>query len=230
MKLSNMYGKKVFALYEGEIVGTIAGSIFNSNFNKVKAFKIFDGDENEYELNFNNIKTFSDCVIITNKNKLELYVDTISKTLLYKDVISEFAEFLGKISDAEIDEKGNIQHYITEKDVALLTKHIYIRKDFIFYSENKIVVANYKPKKNKIEYLDNIKVKILNFESNEKERNIFPSKIKFNADAIIGKVARQNLVGLNNETIIKENQIISEKTIQEAIRHNKLNQLYFISN
>lgn len=230
MRLSNMYGKKVFALYEGEIVGTIAGSMFNSDFNKVKAFKIFDSDENEYELNFNNIKTFADCVIITNKNKLELFVDTHKQTLLYKEVISEFAEFLGKISDAEIDEKGNIINYITEKDITLLTRNIYVRKDFIFYSENKVSISNYKPRKNKQESYENIQVKILNFESNENTQDIFPSKIKFNTDSILGKIAKQNLFGLNNEVIIKANQIITERTIEDATRHNKLNQLYFISN
>ena len=230
MKLSNMYGKKIFALYEGEIIGTIADSIFNSDYNKIYAFKIFDNEENEFELRLCDIKCFSDCVVITNKNKLNSYVDTCKKSLFFKDVISEFAEFLGKIVDAEIDETGNVINFFTESNVVLNPKNIYVRKDFIFYSESKISISNYRPKKARTNILENIQVKILNFESTAKNYNIFPSKIKFNTDTILGKIAKQNLIGLNNEVIIKANQIITERTIEDATRHNRLNQLYFISN
>lgn len=229
MKLSNMYGKKIFALYEGEIVGTISESTFNLENNKVKSFKIFDNEENEFELFLNDIKTLAECVIITNKNKLKPYYDINKKTLFYKEVVSELGEYLGKIIDAEIDSNGNIQNYITEKNIILLPKNIYSRKDFVFYSESKISISNYKPRKNNLLNLDNIQVKILNFEDNNNNNNIFPSKIKFNADNIVGKIAKQNLLGLNNEVIIRANQIITQRTIEDASRHNKLNQLYFIS-
>ena len=42
MNLTNLFGKQVFALYEGEIVGTVSDAIFNRDLTKVAGLKIFD--------------------------------------------------------------------------------------------------------------------------------------------------------------------------------------------
>ena len=100
------------------------------------------------------------------------------------------------------------------------------RKEFIFYSTEKINISSYKPKNKKVLSLANIKVNILEFESTPNQ-NFTPTKITFNPSSILGKVVKCDLLGINNEVIIKTNQIITQKIIDDASKHNRLNQLYY---
>ena len=70
MNLTSLFGKQVVALYEGETVGTISGATFNNSLTKIHSFKVFDEDQNEYELLLSSIKKMQDCVIINNKQKV----------------------------------------------------------------------------------------------------------------------------------------------------------------
>ncbi|MBE7074729.1 MAG: hypothetical protein E7376_01960 [Clostridiales bacterium] len=229
MQISNLFGKQVFALYEGEIIGTIIDANFNASFNKVLSLKLFDMEENEFELKINNIKAIGECIILSNKTKLNIFLDRQKKSPMFKPVIDENANLFGKIIDCEIDEKGNVLYYLTDTQTQLSADNIYIRKNFVYYCTNKFVADNLKPRV-KVNSLDNIKVNILQFENSKSYDNIVPSKLQYNTDTILGKVAKSNLFGVNNEIIIKANQVINEKTIEDATRHNRLNQLYFIAN
>lgn len=229
MNLTNIFGKQVFALYEGEIVGTICGAIFNRELTKVSSLKMFDMEENEYEIKFSSIKAMSDCVIIANKEKLLMYLDKPKKTPMFKPVITENAEDLGKIIDCDISQNGQINSFITDKAKKLVSSDIYLRNNFVYYSKVKLLNKNIYPKKN-VTSLENIKVNILTFDNKLVNENFVPSKLQYNTDSILGKMAKATLFGVNNEVIIRANQIINEKTIEDATRHNRLNQLYFLAN
>ena len=228
MKLTDFFGKQVFSIYEGEIVATISGVSFCYLNNKLKSFYAFDNEENEYKILINDIKAMNDVVVITNTNKLKVLFAEEKNEIMFKYVIDQNGNNLGKIIDAEIDESGKIQHFITSKNKEVLTENIYIRKDFIYYSENKIKISAYKPKQNIADNLSNIKVNILN--EGQKNKNFLPIKTKFNPSFILGQISKKDLYGLNNELIVKANQIITEKIISDASKHNKLNELYFITN
>ena len=92
----------------------------------------------------------NDFVIIANKNKCEVYSSLSPQNPLNKLVLNECAENMGQITDAEIDKDGNVLHFITSLNINLNPKHMYVRKDFIYYSEKKINICGYKPKKQKI--------------------------------------------------------------------------------
>ena len=226
MKLTAIFGKQIFSLYEGEILATISGATFNNNLNKIKSFKVFDNEENEYELLLNNIKAMTDYVLVTNKNKFEAYFDFTTKSPMFKLVLDSSATDLGKIIDAEIDSNGNVLYYITDQNKTLKPENIYIRKEFIYYSEVPVSLSNYRPKNKKAHTLSNIKVNVLELKPQE---NLLPKKLQYNPESILGKVAKSDLEGLNNEIIIKANQIITEKIISDATRHNRLNQLFYIA-
>ncbi len=228
MNLTNLFGKQVFALYEGEIVGTVYDAIFNKDFTKISSLKMFDEDENEFEIKFTSIKAMNDCIIIANKDKLLNYFEKHKKTPMFKPVITENATSYGKIIDCLIDNKGHIKNFVSSEDIALEPNKLYLRKNFVYYSATKLLNKNIYPKKT-IVPLENIKVNILNFDTAQTFDSFVPSKLQYNTDTILGKVAKDTLFGVNNEIIIKANQIISEKTIEDATRHNRLNQLYFIA-
>lgn len=228
MNLTNIIGKQVFALYEGEIIGTVVSCNFNQDFSKIKSIKIFNEDESEYEINFINIIAIEDCIIVSNKSKIFPYFDEQKNNPLNKIAISQEGKILGKITDCDIDKNGKLLNFYTTLDKKLSPKNIYLRNTFVFYSENKLKFSNLKPK-NKIKTLQNIKVTILNKEEASDEQNFTPTRINFNPESIIGKIAKTTLLGTNNEIIIRSNQIISQKTIMQATKHNRLNQLYFLA-
>lgn len=229
MKLTELYGKQIYSLYEGEILATISGACFSANLNKIKSFKVFDQEENEFSLPIANIKAMSDFVIVSNKNKLDMYLEDTSKSPMFKLVLNNKANSLGKVVDAEINDLGIIDHFITDNNECLKPENIYIRKDFIFYSTTPICISNLRPKKKKIQTLSNINVNILNFEKHYSQENFIPKKLQYNPESILGKISKGDLFGLNNELIIKANQTITEKIVSDASRHNRLNQLFYLA-
>ena len=162
---------------------------------------------------------------IINSNILE----SEKKVISFKEVIDQDAKYYGTICDVEIDNLGNVTKLLTTKNNVLEPNNLYVRKDFIYYSLSKVTISNYRPKHKKIE-LSDIKVNVLNFEQEKTRANFVPSKMGYNTDSVLGKIAKSDLYGLNNEIIIKANQTITEKTIGDAERHNRLNQLFFIAN
>ncbi len=224
MKLTELFGKQIYSIYEGEIVGTVSDAIFNQT--KITDFKLFDKDEHEYKLPLNNIKALSDYIIINNKNKLEYFLENPKITPMFKIVIDENAACCGKIVDAEIDKDGTIKKFITDKQIELSPNQVTTRKDFVFFSTKSIKINKLKPKNTASPI--NIKVNILKSDEDTKD-NFTPIKLQYNSANIIGKVARCDLYGINNEIIIKTNQVITEKTIADASKHNRLNQLFYIA-
>lgn len=228
MKLTKLFGKQVFALYEGEIVGTIVDVNYSIDFSKIASLKIFDNEEVEYEIKFANIKAINDCVIIANKNKLNPYIGKKNQSPIFKQVIDQNATDCGKIIDCEIDNSGKIINYTTDTNHILTPENIYLRNAFAYYCTEKFIAKNLKPKNPKL-LPNKINVSILNIEDTQNTTNIIPNKLQFNPRSLIGKMAKDTLLGLNNEVIIKANQMITEKTLTIATRHNRLNQLYFLA-
>lgn len=226
MNLTNLIGKQVFAIYEGEMVGTISDIILNNHNSKISALKIFDEEENEYIIKFNNIVKLNELCLISNKTKLSEISEIKKSSYLGKLVVSENAELLGTINDLIFESNGNVSCFITDCGKNLNPKHLTYRKQFVYYCQKKICINNYKPKSKISSSLKDVKVSVLNFDSNF----VLPNKIQFNTDTIIGKTVKDTLFGLNNEIIIKANQIINERIIEDASKHNRLNQLYFLAN
>lgn len=226
MKLTNIFGKQVYSLYEGEVVGTISEASFNKNLSKISCFKIFDNEENEYTLPLSNIKAFNDCIVITNKNKLEVYVGQ-TQTPMFKEVVNENAKCCGIICDAEVSNDGTITHFITNQNQNLKPEHIYLRKDFVYHSTSNVLMQNFKPKSNKVLTLSDINVKV--FSENNTSTNFLPQKIQYNTESILGKFVKNDLLGINNEVIIKANEPITQKVVNSAKMHNRLNQLFFLA-
>lgn len=229
MNLTDIIGKKVYSIYEGEIVGTILQASFDRQFTKIHSFRIFDEEENEFDILMSNIKALGDCVIITNKNKLNTPTIKNIKNPLNMDVINENATHLGKINEVELDRFGGVSNIFTTLNYNLNPNFVYFRKQFVLFSESKINITNYRPRSEKFD-LQNIKVNILNIEQAKLNPSFIPSKIQFNPGSMVGKIAKSDLLGLNNEIIVKANQVITEKIIDDAGKHNRLNQLYYIAN
>ncbi|MBO7527249.1 MAG: hypothetical protein J6T74_05040 [Clostridia bacterium] len=228
MNLKNIIGKKVYSVYEGDTVGTVMSANFNNSFKKISSLIVFDDEDDEYCLPLSSVMAMGDGIIIKNRTKLRDLHEIRNIGIICKEVFDENAKNLGIIDDVEFDLQGNIEKYITNNKTELDPAFVIFRKGFILYSKNKIVISNLRPRKKNID-LKTIKVKVFNIKD-IKENSFLPSKLQYNPQSILGKIAKGDLVGLNNEIIIKTNQTITEKTILDATKHNRLNQLYYLAN
>ena len=227
MNLKNLVGKQIVSIYEGEIVGTIIRANFNTSLTKITGFVVFDEEDDEFFLPMRSVVAMGDCVLIRNKSVLNSVTTWVDIKPLGYNIYDEKANNLGIIEDASVDEKGNILNYFTSLEKEIKPDHLIQRKSFILHCNKKISMSDMRPRRKT--YLEKIKVNVLNTDITQTE-NFIPSKLKYNPQSLLGKVSKGDLVGLNNELIIKANQSITEKTIQDATRHNRLNQLYYLAN
>lgn len=231
-KISELISKEVISIYECERVGTICGVCFNKPFTKINGYIIFN-DETDIENYISTNKIYAlteEGIIIRNTTKIEpLYEQPNSP--INKQAFTINGVNFGKITDAVIDEKSNLLYLVTNKGKQIDVKNIInIGNDMILLKENdeKISINSFKPKETFETYSENdIKVKIVPIQSADTQKSTFPTKIVANTPNLLGKRAKYTLMGLNNEVIIRENQMISDSTIKMAKKHNKLNELAF---
>ncbi len=123
----------------------------------------------------------------------------------------------------------------------ILTTQLKQEPQLIIQEEEKFILEQTQIHQNEKKELqiENEQAKIFNHEKQSKEqiphqtqipqikRNsvpIFPSKIS-SEKGIIGKKIAQTIIGINNEVIIRKNNIISAHTLEVAKKHNKINEL-----
>ena len=233
MNITQIIGKQIYSIFEGQNIGTISQVLLDKTNTKLKGIKFFDNEENEYFVCYKDIFAISDNVLIKNNSKCEEVLDSqYQNTTLFKNAISEKGENLGKIIDAEIDENGKISHFLTDTNNKLLPNKILLAGGFVLVCNSAgTKLCDFRPKKVKIlgeAPKSNIKVKILQMEPRPQNLDT-PKRVTFNPQSLIGKRAKSTLFGQNNEVIVKADQIITDKIIFDAKRHSRLNQLYFVA-
>ena len=88
----------------------------------------------------------------------------------------------------------------------------------------------FKPKKTKQneEMLNNLTVSIMKMDDVKSSPiTLMPPKITVNSDILLGKRLAKDILGKNNELILKQNQIITPKQVIIAKQHEKLNELFY---
>ena len=227
MKLSNIIGKQVFAVYDANILGTINDVAFNNTYTKILGFYFFDQEENEYYLKTQNIYAISDFVVIKNSGKISNEF-LLNKPLspLSKQMVSTTGENYGNLLDMEIDEKYNITSLISGTNkVVDPCKVLTIANSIVVGNNIKICSFRAKQTKNK-QILPNLNVSIMKIEPPTNQK-LMPTKITVNSDIFIGKKLSKIIIGKNNELILKQNQVLTAKQVILAKQHDKLNELFY---
>ena len=220
MKLSELIGKQVFVVYNANFLGTVHDVAFDEKYTKILGLYFFDQEENEYYLKKQNIFSINDYVCIRNTSKIanDFLLDKPGKNVVGID-----GKDYGTLCDMDFDEKYNIVHFITNKEE--------IEPKLVLSISNCILIGNaklssFKPKsQNQVEILKNLNVNIMKMQ--EPEKILMPTKITVNSDILIGKRLSKDIIGKNNELILKQNQVITSKQILIAKQHDKLNELYY---
>ncbi len=230
MKLSHIIGKQVFDIYNANIIGTIHDACFDEKYKKILGFYFFDQDENEFYLKTANIYAVGDYITIKNSTKISAdFSLTNPLSPLGKKVVSIKGIDYGILSDIDFDEKYNITKFITNKNNVMVESILQISSNLVVGEEN-VKLQSFRPKntpKSSIN-LDNLTVSMMRM-PNEDDQNLrlMPKKLTVNSDILIGKKLTKDIMGKNNELILKQNQTITAKQLIVAKQHDKLNELFY---
>ena len=235
-KLSEIISKKVVALAEGEEVGYILSPVFYSDGSELLGFVLCDGEsEIEKFLSVQDVVSCSDeHVFIKSISAMQnLEIEQLSNPL-GKLVYDENGVNLGRVEECEL-EKNKIKKLQTDK-CEIMQKNIEcIGKDFVIYKKNKKNSKKSEKNNKKSFNFSKIspKVEILNQNNLQNQQFNFSSSLPIKATAnkskLLGKTLTKSLFGYNNEIIGKKDEKITEKIIARAIKHNKMNFLFFFS-
>jgi len=253
--LSEIISKPVLNLYTGKIEGTVKDICFDSLYKKILNLKIFDEEEEEYLVNTNKIYSIGEnTIVVKNSEAITPTINVancIENNPMNMKVFSVSGDYCGKLSDMEINDKYEIISLITNEGNKIERKNIVnIASNIIYNNTNKkVCIANFKPKlklqtipkTNVITILPRIEddknLLTTTEEENKPEKKepfrVYnqptPQRLIGNGNFLIGRKALKTIYGINNEIIIKKDNIINAKNIQSAIKHSKLVELTVFS-
>ena len=143
-------------------------------------------------------------------------------------VVSIDGNYIGHVSDIELDNKYNIKNFIVDGQVFDLNKVINISESAIiintldiktslskFKSKTKIVMGN--------ERITNQTVSVMS------NQTILPNRTMLNYNFLIGRKVSKDILNFNGEIIIKENQTVNSKVLDIARINGKLRELIKVS-
>ena len=232
-KVSNIISSYVVSVYNGQIEGIVNNILFN-NKKQAKYLVISQNDEQFLVLETKDIyKTGEGAVIVKNSDVLSLMESSELKmkecfSPINSIVVSIDGNYIGHVSDIELDNKYNIKNFIVDGQVFDLNKVINISESAIiintldiktnlskFKSKTKIVMGN--------ERITNQTVSVMS------NQTILPNRTMLNYNFLIGRKVSKDILNFNGEIIIKENQTVNSKVLDIARINGKLRELIKVS-
>ena len=232
-KVSNIISSYVVSVYNGQIEGIVNNILFN-NKKQAKYLVISQNDEQFLVLETKDIyKTGEGAVIVKNSDVLSLMESSELKmkecfSPINSIVVSIDGNYIGHVSDIELDNKYNIKNFIVDGQVFDLNKVINISESAIiintldiktnlskFKSKTKIVIGN--------ERITNQTVSVMS------NQTILPNRTMLNYNFLIGRRVSKDILNFNGEIIIKENQTVNSKVLDIARINGKLRELIKVS-
>ena len=232
-KVSNIISSYVVSVYNGQIEGIVSNILFNDK-KQAKYLIISQNDEQFLALETKKIyKTGNGAIIIKNNDVLELMESVEYRLKEYFSpinsiVVSIDGNYLGHVSDIELDDKYNKQNFIVDGQSYALNKAVNISESVIiintlnkpqklanFRSKNKLVISSEKIKNQTVNVMEN--------------QTILPNRTIVNYNFLIGRKVSKDILNFNGEIIIKENQIVNSKILDIARINGKIRELTKVS-
>ena len=220
-KISDLISKSVYSLSSGAKIGYVLNVEFSSSLDKLLEVIVVD-DETEMEgkVEIGQLVFGRDAIFLKNTSSLSYGYENNYTNPIGKLVFDKKGSNLGVVKDIVIQGKKVIC-IVTEK-LTFAPKNICVNGFdvlIVFGKKQKEPVFNFKNKfsnEQLVKIPETVNASIMT-----------PAKITPNVQSLIGKMATRDILGLNNELIIKKHEIITQKKIIEAKKHNKLNILFY---
>ena len=257
-KLSDILSKQIVNLYNGKYEGTIKDISFDEKFKQAKWLILFDEESEEFALDINKIYMVGENAI-TIKNGDGLFLtSTLNKNFKNNPInlpcYTVGGNLLGKLNDIEFNKNFYVSNFHVNKNTFPLNKIVNIGNNLIVINDDdkKIKLSNFKPK---IQTNDTKAMQVVSIQKKETNTNentipkieeivdadtptkkpfivnkgINQQKILSNQNFLLGRKATKTVYGINNEVIIKKDNIINSKNLEYAKLHNKISELAVFS-
>ena len=242
LKLSNIVGKPIISLYNGQIEGIITNAIFDKRLQKVKYFLVIN-ETNDETLELNSTLLTKDIyhigqdAVVIKNNSYIMFSNLNDETKLSInpincDIYTTLGQKIGVVKDVIFDEQFKVINLELSDSNTISIKNIanYSNDLIIMQDESKSLNINkFGYKKPKIENTNEI-VKILRKDNLLTNRpTTLPQKITIRTDLMIGRTINENIYSQSKEVIAKKGTIISQKIIDNAKKYGKIKELYMFS-
>lgn len=225
-KLTEIISKKVYCLGSGNGLGYVLNVVFDESLSKIKSVIVVD-DESELEgsIDVKFIKNTTDYFFVENQNCLFYSTENISTNPIGKGVFTQNGVDCGKIKEVLLN-NFKVEAFVTDK-LTFAPKQISVwGNDAVIIGKKKknLVNAQQKPV-----FRSAQPEQIVSITASPQIKEIVATPYRITSDAknLIGKMATRDIFGLNNEIIIKKFEIITQKKLNDAKKHNKLNILFY---
>ena len=233
MLISQLIGKPVISIYDGETVGTVIRVNINKRYKKLENLVIFNDDlDEDYAVNVNNIYSLNDVILIKNKDEINLSkaIETNLQTKVPFNckVVMLDGSNRGKLVDIAIDENYNIVELYTEDDKYSVDNILNIGKDILLLSTTKTFLYKFKPNvtiikntktEQEVTILKKAPYQIMD-QNQFMQEDQQPKKISTSADFLIGRKLQSTILDDKGNIIVKKNAIINKEIIEKAISSN----------
>ena len=221
-KVENI-GKKVFCKSSGECFGYVLDvAISQSELKKVGYYVVEQKTETEFFLAKEYIIFSHDAVFVLDANDLE-FVSSVPKSLIGKEVFDEKGSFYGYVLKVNFckDKLNKLETTLCEIPCKFIKK---IDGDCIFIGFSKR--RNSKTSDKKLKPIVEKHAKDNAIVSIQKT----PQKVNLSSNYYIGKTAKSDVFGYNNERILIRGEKITKTIFENIKKHNKINELFFLLN
>lgn len=216
-KLSNIISKKVFKT-SGQKYGYVIAVEFSLDCNKLISLIIVDEEsEMQTKIDASKIVCGEEAIFLKEEPS---FIDSYNfSSPINKDVFDKNAMHLGKVKEVFL--KNN-------KVVGIATEKLcFLPKNISANGESALILFGKKQKPKPFDFNDAMLQPKQFVEIAESSSQIVPYRVEITGKSIIGKIATRDILGFNNELIIRKHETITQKKVNEAKRHNKLNLLFY---
>lgn len=212
-KISQEIGKKIISIDGGIEVGYLLDLAFDESLQKFLGYIIVDKEsENEMFISYKDMKIGECCII--DKTTALLPFSEQSYNPFGKSVYSSDGIFLGIVEDLEL--KGQKIAKIITNYCEISSKYISAAGDCLIFSKARHSKSIFKINRPKVEIMATPRPQPL-------------TKIAMFPSMILDRVATNDVYGFNNEIIVRKGEKITQKIVEKAKKHNKINNLIFNS-
>ena len=208
--------KKVVDRQKGKVIGFLIDFALDENMSKVGYYVVEEQTESEFFVSLSDMEMMGEVCFIESETSLQSFADD-RKSLIGKLVVDEKGVSYGYVKEVQFW-KSKCQKILTEKG-EILARHISsVGDDVVFLKTCKRKQTNKisKPKKD----FSVFKQKIDVLEA--------PKKVNLTASFYVGKSVTNDVFGYNNERIVSRGEKITKNIFENAKKHNKLNELFFV--
>lgn len=243
-RLSELISKKVLNIYLGKLEGLVLDVIFDDKYEKITRLTLVDLDDEEYEVEARAIYSTKDIVTIRNSAKITPIISKTEKRTnnpILKNVYSITGEYLGRLTDIEIKDNFAVNSFITEVVTFTPKQIVNVKENIIVDTQNKKVkLSHFKPKHAMPRVIKNTddekrvtilapQIEALEISTHTTSQAPTPQKILGTNDFLLGRKADKTIYSLNNDLIIRKDNLITKKHLELARKYGKLAELTIFS-